>query len=59
MDSGYRPFTGPCEHSNEPSGSIRSWQFDYLGNYEQGDKNNSIFAKKLKTEMVQLFTMHI
>jgi len=25
--SGWGPMTGSCEHSNEPSGSIRGWEF--------------------------------
>jgi hypothetical protein len=25
--SGYRPVAGSCEHGNEPSGSIKFWEF--------------------------------
>jgi hypothetical protein len=25
--SGYRPVAGFCEHGNEPSGSIKGWEF--------------------------------
>jgi hypothetical protein len=27
MGSGERPAEGPCEHDNEPSGSIKCWEF--------------------------------
>jgi hypothetical protein len=28
--SGYGPVAGPCEHGNEPSGYIKSVEFDWL-----------------------------
>jgi hypothetical protein len=27
------PDTGSCEHGNEPSGSIKVGEFNYIGNY--------------------------
>jgi hypothetical protein len=34
MDAEYRPVAGSCEHGNEPSGSIKGWEFrDYLRDY--------------------------
>jgi hypothetical protein len=42
-DAGQGPAAGFCEHGNEPSGSIKGWEFlDQLSNYKLLKKDHGV-----------------